>query len=106
MNREAAITAARAHLEHYLRKRGISAHGSFACLNPAHDDAMNSMRFDKDADRVECFACGASWDLLELMQRIDGARDFNEALLMACERFGIPFEEGAARIKTRTKKRR
>ena len=106
MNRETAIRAAGGHLEHYLRQRGISAHGGFACLNPAHDDVAHTMRYDKDAERVECFACGASWDLLDLMQRIDGARDFNEALLMACERFGIPFEEGAARIITRTKKRR
>ena len=108
MNREEAIREAKGHLEDYLQGIGINTRENFYCLNPSHGSQQGhtgkkDMSYHRASNRVVCH-CGAQWDLLDLMQNVEGARDFNEALEMACRRFNIPLEEGEKRIKSTQKK--
>lgn len=51
----------------YLYDRGIDPRKRFRCLNPAHLDRDPSMGFDPKRNKVHCFACGADYDLFDLL---------------------------------------
>ena len=62
-------------LETYLRERGIDPRKRFRCLNPEHFDHNPSMGYDSKRHKVHCFACGADYDLYDLLQMNDILRD-------------------------------
>ena len=51
----------------YLYDRGIDPRKRFRCLNPSHLDRDPSMGFDPKRNKVHCFACGADYDLFDLL---------------------------------------
>lgn len=51
----------------YLYDRGIDPAKRFHCLNPSHLDRDPSMGFDPKRNKVHCFACGADYDLFDLL---------------------------------------
>ena len=57
----------RPFLAEYLRRKGINTEKRFRCLNPAHPDRNPSMGFDPRRHKVHCFACGADYDLFDLL---------------------------------------
>lgn len=70
MNREEAKQYVKAHLEEYLRSRGINPRHNFRCLNPQHYDANPSMSIDyksKSGLHCKCFSCGAYYDTFDLI---------------------------------------
>jgi replicative DNA helicase len=60
--------AAKAALQGYLEAaHGIDTCCPFRCLNPAHEDRHPSMAFDKRNNRCVCFACGAKYDIFDIV---------------------------------------
>lgn len=60
--------AAKAALQDYLEDvHGINTNKLFNCLNPEHEDRHPSMAFDKQHNRCVCFACGARYDIFDLV---------------------------------------
>lgn len=95
MNRDRAKDEAKARIEEYLRGRGLSLTRPFRCLNPLHTDAHASMSYDRDRQRVKCFACGATYDLFDLVGLDYGLQDFPAKLAKACELYNIPLDDPA-----------
>lgn len=77
----------RPRLETYLRERGINTRRRFRCLNPDHFDRDPSMGYDARRHKVHCFACGADYDLFDLLQ-LDGCATPFDALCEASRRYG------------------
>lgn len=59
---------AKAALETYLEEaHGINISRPFQCLNPGHPDEHPSMSFDRAHNRCVCFACGARYDIFDVV---------------------------------------
>lgn len=95
LNRDRAKDEAKARIEEYLRGKGLPLTRPFHCLNPLHADAHASMSYDRDRQRVKCFACGAVYDLFDLVGLDYGLQDFPAKLAKACELYNIPLDEPA-----------
>lgn len=50
------------------------------CLNPAHADNNPSMSYDKRKKILHCFSCGASYDLIDLVQLEGHAHSCKDAI--------------------------
>lgn len=72
----------------YLHERGIDPRKRFRCLNPAHLDRDPSMGFDPKRNKVHCFACGADYDLFDLLTIDNNLATPLEALILASKRYG------------------
>ncbi len=72
----------------YLHERGINPRKRFRCLNPAHLDRDPSMGFDPKRNKVHCFACGADYDLFDLLTIDENLSSPLEALTLASKRYG------------------
>lgn len=72
----------------YLHDRGVNPKKRFRCLNPAHLDRDPSMGFDPKRNKVHCFACGADYDLFDLLAMDGGLSSPREALAEASRRYG------------------
>ena len=77
----------------YLYDRGIDPRKRFRCLNPSHLDRDPSMGFDPKRNKVHCFACGADYDLFDLLSLDNNLSSPADALSLASERYG----DGSAR---------
>ena len=77
----------------YLYDRGIDPRKRFRCLNPSHLDRDPSMGFDPKRNKVHCFACGADYDLFDLLALDNNLSSPADALSLASERYG----DGSAR---------
>ena len=75
-------------LETYLRERGLDPRKRFRCLNPDHYDHDPSMGYDPKRHKVHCFACGADYDLFDLLAMDNGYASPLEALTEASRRYG------------------
>ena len=75
-------------LETYLRERGLDPRKRFRCLNPDHYDHDPSMGYDPKRHKVHCFACGADYDLFDLLTMDNGYSSPLEALTEASRRYG------------------
>lgn len=78
----------RPHLKDYLHERGINPAKRFRCLNPTHLDRNPSMGYDRRRDKVHCFACGADYDLFDLLTLDEKLASPLEALAEASRRYG------------------
>ena len=72
----------------YLHERGIDPRKRFRCLNPAHLDRDPSMSFDPKRDKVHCFACGADYDLFDLLTLEENLSSPLEPLISASRHYG------------------
>ena len=72
----------------YLHERGIDPRKRFRCLNPQHLDRDPSMGFDPKRNKVHCFACGADYDLFDLLTLDENLSTPLEALISASKRYG------------------
>lgn len=78
----------RPKLAEYLRDRGLNPDKRFRCLNPEHYDANPSMGYDPRRHKVHCFACGADYDLFDLLALDEGLTSPRQALDEASRRYG------------------
>ncbi len=98
-------------LPQWLREHGLSLNKPFACLNPAHQDTHPSMGYNKKNQTVHCFACGATYDIFDLVGQEEGLTDFPSKLKAVIQRYGggtvirvtakptqvFPYKEGTGR---------
>lgn len=78
----------RPRLTDYLHARGIDPRRRFRCLNPAHLDRNPSMGYDPRRHKVHCFACGADYDLFDLLMLDENLQSPKEALARASQLYG------------------
>ena len=78
----------RSFLPDYLHQKGINPVRRFRCLNPDHLDRNPSMGYDPKRQKVHCFACGADYDLFDLLQIDENLSSPKEALERAAALFG------------------
>lgn len=78
----------RPRIEDYLLEKGVNPKKRFRCLNPAHLDRDPSMGYDPKRHKVHCFACGADYDLFDLITLDEGLSSPGEALEWASRRYG------------------
>lgn len=77
-------------VERYLQQKGIDTRKNFRCLNPAHPEDKNpSMGLDKTNYRAHCFACGARYDIVDLVALDNPGMTPSEAFYAACRMFNI-----------------
>lgn len=72
----------------YLYEKGINPNKRFRCLNPSHLDRNPSMGYDRKRHKVHCFACGADYDLFDLLSIDLDLSTPGEALEEASRRYG------------------
>lgn len=75
-------------LPQWLREHGLPLHKPFACLNPAHQDAHPSMGYNKKNQTVHCFACGATYDIFDLVGQEENLTDFPSKMKAVNRRYG------------------
>lgn len=78
----------RSYLADYLHMLGINPSRRFRCLNPEHPDRNPSMGYDPRRQKVHCFACGADYDLFDLLTIQEKLSSPKEALTRASQLFG------------------
>lgn len=83
MTRNQSKEAVKAELERYLSEKGIDTRRPFTCLNPAHPDRHPSMRYDRKRQKAHCFACGADYDIFDLIGAEYGLTDHKEIFAKA-----------------------
>lgn len=98
-------------LPQWLREHGLPLHKPFACLNPAHQDAHPSMGYNEKNQTVHCFACGATYDIFDLVGQEENLTDFPSKMKAVNRRYGggeiirvtakptqaFPYKEGGSR---------
>ena len=92
----------RPFLADHLRSRGIDPRKRFRCLNPDHFDRDPSMGYDPKRHKVHCFACGADYDLFDLLVLEEGLSSVREALAVASRRYGrgdVPMQGGPPAVR-------
>lgn len=70
------------NLRQYLEGHGINTSRLFHCINPQHIDSNASMKYFDD-DRVYCFGCGASYNLVDvigIMENLNKSEAFKQTL--------------------------
>ena len=95
MDREQAKDTVKGYLVDYLESRGISTRRPFCCLNPEHADNNPSMSYDRKRNKVHCFACGADYDLLDLVGFEYGLTDQREIFDKAYSLYGVDVQRGS-----------
>ena len=94
-------------LAEYLERRGIDTRKPFRCLNPEHKEQpltpehtrhTPSMSYDAVHNRVKCFSCNASYDVIDLiaLERGINPKDGAAAFRAAREYFGLDKPTGGA----------
>lgn len=98
-------------LPQWLREHELPLHKPFACLNPAHQDAHPSMGYNEKNQTVHCFACGATYDIFDLVGQEENLTDFPSKMKAVNRRYGggeiirvtakptqaFPYKEGGGR---------
>lgn len=92
----------RPYLREYLQRSGINPQKRFRCLNPTHPDRNPSMGYDPRRQKVHCFACGADYDLFDLLMLDENLPTPADALRRASQLFG---QEKKSYSKTETSKK-
>lgn len=97
MTRDEAKRAAHERMAWYLQSvKGVqSLERAFRCLNPAHEDRNPSMHFDRQRNRVKCFACGESYDVFDLVRMDEGLTDMRRVFDRTYEILGFEVGEKA-----------
>ena len=75
-------------LPQWLREHGLPLHKPFACLNPEHRDAHPSMGYNEKNQTVHCFACGATYDIFDLVGQEENLTDFPSKMKAVNRRYG------------------
>ena len=75
-------------LPQWLREHGLPLHKPFACLNPTHRDAHPSMGYNEKNQTVHCFACGATYDVFDLVGQEENLTDFPSKMKAVNRRYG------------------
>lgn len=93
MTRDEAKDYIKQQLPEYLRGRRLPLDKNFKCLNPDHADKTPSMSYHKDRNKVHCFACGATYDMIDIIGIDFNISDVGEKFKKAYDLYSIEIEE-------------
>ena len=93
MNYDQAKEELKRYMPDYLRSRGLSDKKPFHCLNPEHNDKNPSMSLNPKTNKVHCFSCGATYDLIDLIGMDYNLTDNKEKFKKAYELYNIQVDE-------------
>ena len=74
------------YMLNYLRMTGYYTGRFFKCRNPEHYDNNPSMSFNPKKNKVHCFSCGCTYDLIELV-KVDNNFSYAEAVNFIRDKF-------------------
>jgi Replicative DNA helicase len=77
----------------YLSAKAIDIEKSFRCLNPNHADNNPSMKLDPKRNKVHCFACGADYDIFDIIGIDYGIADNKAKFKKTYEIFNVTFQK-------------
>ena len=80
-------------LSGYLSAKGIDVKKSFRCLNPDHADNNPSMKLDPKRNKVHCFACGADYDIFDIVGIDYGIYDNKAKFKKTYEIFNVTIQK-------------
>lgn len=66
----------------------VQPDGQLSCPSPTHPDRHPSARVYADTRKVHCFGCGSTWDVIGLVQMMQGL-GFSEAVAFLEQAFDI-----------------
>ena len=66
--------------DYLINKHNININRPFTCLNPSHEDNHPSMSYSSKYNICKCFACGASYDIFDMIGLDYGVESFKEKL--------------------------
>ena len=89
MDRETAKDIVKGYLADYLTSHGHNIRKPFICLNPEHPDRSPSMSYDPRRNKVQCFSCGADYDIIDLIGFEYGIRDERAKFEKAYSLYGL-----------------
>lgn len=92
MDRNQAREEVKKYISDYLRSKGLPVNKKFICLNPEHTEKNPSMSLDPNTNKVHCFSCGATYDLIDLIKLQEGI-DTAEAFKRAYELYNIQIDQ-------------
>lgn len=69
--------------DYLTSKHGKNINKPFTCLNPEHEDRHPSMSYSSKYNICKCFACGASYDIFDLIGLDYWVTSFSEKLEIA-----------------------
>ena len=95
---KATVKELKACLPQWLREHGLSLKRPFVCLNPTHRDSHPSMGYNAKNQTVHCFACGATYDIFDLVGQEEGLTDFPLKVRAVNRRYGHVQEKSVAAI--------
>lgn len=95
---KATVKELKACLPQWLREHGFSLKRPFVCLNPAHRDSHPSMGYNAKNQTVHCFACGATYDIFDLVGQEEGLTDFHLKVRAVKRRYGQVQEKSVAAV--------
>ena len=79
------------NLQNYLESNGINTQRLFRCINPDHVDSNASMKYFDD-NKVYCFGCGASYNLVDCISILEGL-DNKSAFKKAIDYYGTKVDK-------------
>lgn len=79
----------KAKLPDYLRGKGININKNFKCLTGTHKDKNPSMSYHREGNRVKCFSCDWSGDIIDLIGLAYSINDNKEKFKKAREVLGF-----------------
>lgn len=97
MTRDEAKDYIKQQLPEYLRGRRLPLDKNFKCLNPDHADKTPSMSYYKGDNKVHCFACGAVYDMIDIIGIDFNITDVKEKFIKAYELYSIEIDEDSRR---------
>ena len=92
MDKKQAKDIIKGYLGDYLESKGINTRKNFNCLNPDHPDKHPSMSYYRPKQYCKCFACGADYDIFDLIGIDYGLKNFSDVLDKACELYNITID--------------
>lgn len=66
--------------DYLINKHNININRPFTCLNPSHEDNHPSMSYSPKYNICKCFACGATYDIFDMIGLDYGVESFKEKL--------------------------
>lgn len=97
MTRDEAKDYIKQQLPEYLRGRRLPLDKNFKCLNPDHADKNPSMSYYKRDNKVHCFACGAVYDMIDIIGIDFNITDIKDKFAKAYEIYSIEIDEDSRR---------
>lgn len=88
-----ALAEVKSNLPDYLTRKGLPLNKPFKCLNPDHADRNPSMSYDRNTNRVHCFACNATYSLIDLVGIDYNISDDGEMIRKAYELYNIQTDD-------------